>query len=561
MYKTAQVDYYIYIHIFIMANKNVDKIRVEPHQLSDSDSEATGSVSVKRKRTTRKTKINTADQPIPVLIEQQGKVSEPSPSKSMASELAEMRKIYAEIKEEGDRNAATLAAFQLAQSQAENLANEVEQLELGPRGAHGSASFLEMEGGHPFDETEDATEFYVGDEEDEEEIDGSRQLSELRAAIYTHPLSPAQASARPTPVAAHAQCSSSHLELARAATPQGVAANVEVTTSNATAVTPTVTTVTTKAPVIIKSYPLDAKLQQGVMLEELKDVHKKFKKPVADRIKVDNNLMGALKHFYSYNKPIKVLKDLSRQYTGLVDIPEARIQLLNEEIKFQEARKLGEDAMLWATKGIVGALTAIMPMTAIILMRGNRDTELNAEALNVLNAIRMLVSAHVQLTNDRLSNVDKVVNSRLGKDIIKLKKNTHGDKPEATEHLLGEDLAERNKLALKKARASDNCMNSKSAYSGKRFPYSVQGRETYHRRTRGSGYFRGGRGTATPRRPYNQACGARPAFAQHKFGRSTDDYNQYGNSPKRGRGAAQGGHNNNTSNNTGNGHGNRGFQK
>ena len=87
-----------------------------------------------------------------------------------------------------------------------------------------------------------------------------------------------------------------------------------------------------------KLYVLDKSLGEGALHDELKEIYKKLKKPVVDRIRVDENVAGAVKHFYEYNKPIKVLKELSRQYTGLADIPEARIQLLNDEIKFQEAR-------------------------------------------------------------------------------------------------------------------------------------------------------------------------------------------------------------------------------
>ena len=63
----------------------------------------------------------------------------------------------------------------------------------------------------------------------------------------------------------------------------------------------------------------------------------------------------------------------------------------------------------------------------------------------MLDAVRVLVHTHTQLTADRLTNVQKVVNNPLGKEVIKMKANTYGEKELPTEHLLGEDLGDRNK--------------------------------------------------------------------------------------------------------------------
>ena len=44
--------------------------------------------------------------------------------------------------------------------------------------------------------------------------------------------------------------------------------------------------------------------------------------------------MGAPKH-------LKTIREIARRYTGLADVPGARIQVLNEEIRFAEGRKEG----------------------------------------------------------------------------------------------------------------------------------------------------------------------------------------------------------------------------
>ena len=91
--------------------------------------------------------------------------------------------------------------------------------------------------------------------------------------------------------------------------------------------------------------------------------------------------------------------------------------------------------------------------------RGNSDPELDAQATPMLDAIRGLVHTHTH----RLSNVQKVVNNPLGKEVIKRKTDTYGEKEFPTEHLLREDLGERNKKVLKSARASDTVMNTSLA--------------------------------------------------------------------------------------------------
>ena len=76
-------------------------------------------------------------------------------------------------------------------------------------------------------------------------------------------------------------------------------------------------------------------------------------------------------------------------------ISEARVQAINEEIHFTDARKLVEDGFFWASKGMVAALTAIAPMLALILSRGSTDAELDRQATPMLNAAQVLVHMHV----------------------------------------------------------------------------------------------------------------------------------------------------------------------
>ena len=101
--------------------------------------------------------------------------------------------------------------------------------------------------------------------------------------------------------------------------------------------------------------------------------------------------------------------------------------------------------VLRATKGVIGAMPAIVPGLYMILKRGSVDPELNTHAIHILNAIRLLVCTHSQMRLDRKLSVTKMVHSKLRKELIKEKRDLYGDVPQPDKLLLGENLAERNR--------------------------------------------------------------------------------------------------------------------
>ena len=94
---------------------------------------------------------------------------------------------------------------------------------------------------------------------------------------------------------------------------------------------------------------------------------------------------------------------------------------------------------------------------------GKMDAKLGKQAKPMLDVLRVLVHTYVQLITDRVNNVHKVLNNPLRKEVIKRKTDKYGDKELPTEHLLGEDLGERNKKVLKRIRASDTVWNTSLA--------------------------------------------------------------------------------------------------
>ena len=441
--------------------------RTETHGLSDSDLEVLA--ASKKKRFTKKSKMSATDTELPVT---RSALKAGPPSLRPVSPLslpiggvgqpemtwADMSKMFLDMKALTDRNTTMLAKSIEARHEADKQIAALRHSQLVTGGDFGREP--ESVGEECYDPAHASAphssnsvysrypeEYWEENEEEWEEFEGEEE-EEDTADEQDYPLAP--------PV--------SLVSLSRK--PGSGAHRVEPTPSTSKDIEtagPKVVEPAVKTKKTTKVYKLSPTLKEGTLLEELKEVYKKIKKPSSDRIDADNNLVAPIKHYYMYNKPQKVLKDLGRQYTGLQEIGDARAQPLNEEVRFHEVRKYAEEALMWATRGVVGALTAIIPTVALILDRGNTDEELNAQGVHMWDAVRLLVATHVQLNMDRLANVKKVVNHPLGKELIKRRKDVYGEYEEATEHLLGEDLADRNKKLMKSTRASDTVMNTSFA--------------------------------------------------------------------------------------------------
>lgn len=500
-----------------------DPARHEPHGVSDSESELL--ISGKKKRSARKSKGVPADTPPaapPVTIAPTHQLSAaPVVVTQDSKEMTEMRAMFAEIKGLTEKNAAyvelmakneqaRLTAVPVAsvtQAPPDMVSKKVDNVEQ-PDVELDNTVFQDngdVEAWAVFNnQSETGWQTEEEGEDDEYYIDDSVFVSEPKPRTVRE----AQAACAAMPVA-------------------GTSATADKTSATA-------------APGRLRPvYTLSENLREGVMHAELREIYKKIRKPTNARIEVDNDLAGAIAHYYAFSKPKKALNDLARQYTGIKNIPEARVQKLNEEIRFVDARKHAEDSMLCATKGVVAALTAVAPTVALILSRGKGDHELDEQALKMLDVVKILVLTHSQLTGDRLLNVKKVVNSFLGKEVIKPKTDAYGEKELPTDNLLGEDLAEKNKKIIKSARASDTVMSTSLAPRKWRRPNEYYQRSFQSSfRPRGQWNLRGrmvtGRGM-----PYN--WNARPGM-QSRFNRLSSGYganHSQQNNPRmtRGRGA------------------------
>ena len=133
-------------------------------------------------------------------------------------------------------------------------------------------------------------------------------------------------------------------------------------------------------------FKLDTNLQEGSLLTHLQEVYNKEKKPVVPRIAFSESMAGTI-NYYQGPKYLKTIREVAREYRGLADVLGARVQALNEEIKFAESRKDRKNSLLTATRGIVGALTAIALVMDLMLKRGSSDPALDVHSTDMLNAI------------------------------------------------------------------------------------------------------------------------------------------------------------------------------
>lgn len=434
-----------------------DVTRTEPHMISDSENDIP--LPGKKKRVARKSKPAPVEPPAAIASVANAPTPQPPVvpvnTTQDSRELAEMRAMFKEIKGLTEKNAAyveliaekekvrltksstkTKPVQLVAEAVSDPAATNVEDVEcpmteFDNQYVHGDPGF------EPWavfqNQTDEGWQTEEEGEVDDYYIDDSVFVSEPQPRSL-------------------AEC----LKQAAKADAAQAAASTEPIASTSTASTDKVETDKTKRTV----FTLSDNLREGVLHSELRELYKKFRKPTKPRVVVDNDVAGAIAHFYAFNKPKKALNELTRQYTGIKNVPEAQVQKLNEEIRFIDARKHAEESMLWASKGVVAALTAIAPTLAIVLSRGKGDHELDEQALKMLDAVKILVFTHSQLTGDRLQNVKKVVNTVLGKEVIKPKTDAYGEKELPTDLLLGDDLAEKNKKIIKSARASDTVMNT-----------------------------------------------------------------------------------------------------
>ena len=181
-----------------------------------------------------------------------------------------------------------------------------------------------------------------------------------------------------------------------------------------------------ESPKTRRTFKLSENLKEGTLHTELQELFKKMRKPVKERIQIDDNLAGALTHYYAYTKTRNAINEISRQYTGIKSVPELHVQALNDEIKFMESRRQVEEGFFWASKDVITAIMAITPTLALVLSRGKDDGQLDEQARPMLDTVRVLVHTHVQLTVDHVSNVQKVVNTPLGHQVIKKRTDKYG---------------------------------------------------------------------------------------------------------------------------------------
>jgi len=280
---------------------------------------------------------------------------------------------------------------------------------------------------------------------------------------------------------------------------------------------------TTHVPQIHPKMSVDERI-----VEELK----KAAKPRMPQLKAGAKLRSLIQGYFSIKNPGKVVNELSKKYTGLADVQQAQLQYLDTEMRFKGLKLAKDTALFTAQKGQLSALTAIIPVLQVVQERGTLDPRLNDTSEALMDALKLLVTSFSQAKLDRLATIKGSVYSVLGKELIKTT-DMKGDQLPSNEFLLGGKLGERNKEAMKSARATDNMLGTFYARGLKRknegftgAPFYKKGRGAKNTvRTRGSSFHHTTTNIATPTRFPSDEYPQRGARGRGSFrGRGRGNY-------------------------------------
>ena len=152
--------------------------------------------------------------------------------------------------------------------------------------------------------------------------------------------------------------------------------------------------------------------------------------------KLDENLAKLINKFFSDNRPTESLYALAQQYPCPENLPVLQTAKVEPEIAAAlESREKTADTTLSAVnKGVMAAITALLPVAKLALDRGKDDDGLDKLSENLMDSIKVLAAASLQVTARRRDNVKMAVHSDYTKALQR--------KSDNPEWLFGGDLME-----------------------------------------------------------------------------------------------------------------------
>ena len=146
-----------------------------------------------------------------------------------------------------------------------------------------------------------------------------------------------------------------------------------------------------------------SKLKPGKMASLLKEQHKKVKDE--DRVSQDINdeLAGVFDGFFEDTRPGAELERLCKAYPRVKNLENQVVPKLDTELftAIDHLARTADVSMQTLQKGVVAAISALAPVTALILSRGETDEELDELSGNALEALQLLALTSVAMSNRR----------------------------------------------------------------------------------------------------------------------------------------------------------------
>ena len=152
--------------------------------------------------------------------------------------------------------------------------------------------------------------------------------------------------------------------------------------------------------------------------------------------KVDENLAKLINKFFSDNRPVENLYAVAKQYPRPDNLPVLQTAKIEPEIVAAlESREKAIDTTLSAVnKGLVAAIAALLPVANLALDRGKDDDGLDKLSENLMDSMRVLAAASLQVTARRRDNVKLAIHADYTKALQR--------KSDNPEWLFGGDLME-----------------------------------------------------------------------------------------------------------------------
>ena len=144
-------------------------------------------------------------------------------------------------------------------------------------------------------------------------------------------------------------------------------------------------------------------LKTGKMAELLKASHRKAKEGIKVAPPINSTLAAIVNEFMEETKVVTEMERIAKEYPKVKNLDKIVVPKLENELfgAIDQHVRNGDISMQSIQKAVVGAISAIAPVTSLIVERGDEDKELEDFSGNMVDSIKMLTLANKALSTKR----------------------------------------------------------------------------------------------------------------------------------------------------------------